>query len=70
MAIEGDGPMSSLRRLWDECRTLRLYLGATAAIAAWTAFGSLLYEGLWGRICRTCRDVWEIFLLRSDLWCR
>jgi hypothetical protein len=62
--------MSSLRTLWDECRTLRLYLVGTAAVAAWTAFGRLLHDGLWGRICRTCWDVWEIFLLRSDSWCR
>jgi hypothetical protein len=62
--------MSSLRTLWDECRTLRAYVVDTAAVAAWTAFDRLLYEGLRGRICRTWRDVWEIFLLRSDSWCR
>ena len=62
--------MSSLRRLWAESRTLQMYLVGTALVAAGTAFGRLLYGGLWGRICRTCRDAWEIFLLRSDSWCR
>jgi hypothetical protein len=62
--------MSSLRRLWAESRTLQMSLVGTALVAAWTAFGRLLYDGLWGRICRTCWDVWEIFLLRSDSWCR
>jgi hypothetical protein len=62
--------MSSLRRLRAESRTLQMYLVGTALVAAWTAFDRLLYEGLWGRICPICWDAWEIFLPRSDLWCR
>jgi len=70
LAIDGDAPMSSLRRLWDESRKLQVYLAGTAIIAAWTAFGMLLYDGLWARICRTAWDVWEIYFLRSDYCCR
>ncbi len=62
--------MSSLRRLWDDSRTLQVYLMGTAMVAAWIAFGMRLYDGLWGRICQTCWDVWEIYGLRSDYWSR
>jgi hypothetical protein len=51
--------MSSLRRLWDDSRTLLGYLLGTAAVVLWTASGRLPYGGFWGRICRTAFDVWE-----------
>jgi hypothetical protein len=62
--------MSSLTRLWDECRTLQMYLVGTALVAAWTAFGMQVHDGVWARVFRNLWAIWEIYVLRSDFWCR